>query len=432
LDLNDYYLVTVDNKVALYDDQTLHNALKLSTSSDQSKLLEITLCRRNKSNLPLGNIKILHLLLSARPLIFYCLLKDDLHLRRNSNYSLPPVAAPNVPKIIHLQNNSSAIFSPPVTATENVPIIKPTVLRWTPAILSTNDNNTNTATTNNIRRYSSISQDDHSIDCRKDSGISLDEPHHHHYRKKQRVMSSDHPRKLPDPSSSPLLLPLIRNNSISLHPLEIRRPSTAPPSCSPPNSPFPPSRRPSQQQNINYIPPTLPAISSITSPTHHQQILDPQLAPIHSLTSKSSLYHHSHPPAPIAIIHKQHQPITTTNKRTRSPNTAFANSNPSNTNITNNSSNIFHCEHVTAENGKICGQTFRRSYDLSRHQTIHLENRPFCYCNQCGKKFTRMDALRRHERVQGHNNNNPSKMHRASATATMMMTMPPQQRKTSV
>lgn len=63
----------------------------------------------------------------------------------------------------------------------------------------------------------------------------------------------------------------------------------------------------------------------------------------------------------------------------------------------------FVCDHVDTSTGKVCSQAFRRSYDLSRHQMIHLKNRPFCYCHTCGKKFTRLDALRRHERIQGHN-----------------------------
>ncbi|KAI8874719.1 hypothetical protein K501DRAFT_199008, partial [Backusella circina FSU 941] len=65
----------------------------------------------------------------------------------------------------------------------------------------------------------------------------------------------------------------------------------------------------------------------------------------------------------------------------------------------------FICEYVVdPSTEKICCQTFQRSYDLSRHQNIHLKNRPFCQCHQCGKKFTRLDALRRHERIQGHSN----------------------------
>lgn len=375
-------------------------------------------------------------------------------MRNNSNQQQPkPPVITKVPTIIHLQTTNSSpptatILPPPtssqqpmtaaVAALENVPIIKPTVLRWTPAILPPTTNDNLSSNVSNVRRYNSISQDDQTIDCRKDSGISLDEPHNTHYRKKQRVMSAGHPsRKLPDLSSS--LLPAIRNNSItSLHPLEIRRPSTAPPSCSPPNSPFP---RPQQQ---NYVPLTLPAISSITSSTHHLQILHPQLAPIQSLTANKPpafLYHPHSPPHHTSIpsIHKTVKPLQQTNPNNKRPRSSAASaaSAVAATNATSTASanNIFLCEHVT-DHGKICGQTFRRSYDLSRHQTIHLENRPFCYCHQCGKKFTRMDALRRHERVQGHSSGlKAAKQHRsmsAATAATLNLPSLPQQRKTSV
>ncbi|KAG0735807.1 hypothetical protein G6F62_010827 [Rhizopus arrhizus] len=67
----------------------------------------------------------------------------------------------------------------------------------------------------------------------------------------------------------------------------------------------------------------------------------------------------------------------------------------------------FTCQHVMdPATGRVCRQAFRRSYDLSRHQMIHLKNRPFFYCSDCDRKFTRLDALRRHERIQGHSCNN--------------------------
>ncbi|KAG1466985.1 hypothetical protein G6F56_004588 [Rhizopus delemar] len=289
IDLDKYQLV-MDNDMTVYDNSTLRNALK--NSKDQQTLC-ITLCYKSNNSL------------------------ESLH-------------------------------RPSHKTVDQVPVIKPTVLRWTPALFPTNVSNVRQSCDNDYR------------DTRKDSGISLDEP----LRKKQRVMSADHPRKLPDPSStSPLLIPSRKNSHVfidtySLHPLDVkRRPSTAP--SSPPLSP--------------YLP-TLPAISSIK--THHLEQKQ-HLAPIihHRASFNDIMLRRESPKASKRIRH----------------------STPS----IHTSSGLFLCEHVS-DKGKMCGQTFRRSYDLSRHQTIHLENRPFCYCDVCGKKFTRMDALRRHERVQNH------------------------------
>ncbi|KAI8052616.1 uncharacterized protein B0P05DRAFT_518444 [Gilbertella persicaria] len=218
---------------------------------------------------------------------------------------------------------------------QDIPVIKPTVLRWTPH-----------------------------------------HHHHHHeesepYRKKQRtMMTKDHPRKLPEPTATtPPHLPLIRNSMLMdypLHPLDMKKPSTTPLSS-------PPSPRLSL---------TLPTLSSITQPCSLQKFGSQHLAPI-----------------------RQSMP-TKPSKRTRAS--------VGSTHHNHINSGVFLCEHAIGKN-RICGQTFRRSYDLSRHQTIHLENRPFCSCHQCGKKFTRMDALRRHERVQGHH----SSKHRSMSTSAL-------------
>ncbi|ORE15815.1 hypothetical protein BCV71DRAFT_27702 [Rhizopus microsporus] len=289
----------MNNNVAVYDNVTLKNALQYS--SDQ-QTLNITLCHRP------------------------------------SSFMIDSLGA-------HQYNQPKSM--------DQVPVIKPTVLRWTPTIFPANVKPNNN------------DDDDNYTDDRKDSGISLDEP----LRKKQRVMSADHPRKLPDPSSTSPLLSSRKNShafidTYSLHPLDVkRRPSTAP--SSPPLSPY-------------LL--TLPAISSITS--QHDLEQKQQLAPI--------AYHPHRASFNEIILRKEPEEAKPTAKRTRHSTSSI-----------HTSTGLFLCEHVS-DKGKLCGQTFRRSYDLSRHQTIHLENRPFCYCNVCGKRFTRMDALRRHERVQGH------------------------------
>ncbi|EIM21596.1 hypothetical protein WALSEDRAFT_18648 [Wallemia mellicola CBS 633.66] len=47
----------------------------------------------------------------------------------------------------------------------------------------------------------------------------------------------------------------------------------------------------------------------------------------------------------------------------------------------------------------ICDQQFSRNYDLKRHQNIHLLIKSYT-CN-CGKTFSRKDALKRHLLIKG-------------------------------
>ncbi|CAO3588125.1 unnamed protein product [Absidia cylindrospora] len=314
-----------------------------------------------------------------------------------------------LPKSTHSKNNT-------------VPIIKPTVLRWT----DSRDNLQNhqhpslqtlgkRTSTERHQRYQSMtsSQDDGSC-TRKDSGISMDEPS---TVKKQRVMSAD--QLAPSTSSSTFATRKFaylssppnysRSSSIrasspspsahsSIHPLEMRRPSTAPSS-------------PSYSRRASNLSPTiikLPALLSITSstplesnPSHHL----PKLAPLQQST-RPQIYHLPgiSSPRPSAMLRTPSAgsgPISSSSTPHESHSIQYYQHRQSSQ---QKHTGQFLCEHVVnSSSGRICGQTFRRSYDLSRHQTIHLKNRPFCYCDQCGKKFTRMDALRRHERVQGHN-----------------------------
>ncbi|SAM03323.1 hypothetical protein [Absidia glauca] len=390
-----------------------------------------------------------------------------------------------------------------VARTNAVPVIKPTVLRWTDN--QDSNSSSNIGSKKNVRyphhipssltfgkrsahlqhnhdqyngSISSSSSDDGSS-TRKDSGISMDEP----VKKKQRVMSAD---QLTSSTSASLSMTSKRLSHLSpptsygeyhrshhqrfsspspsgnsIHPLEMRRPSTAPSS---------PSSYSTQTSSHSPIIIKLPALSSITSSSQsldNDPSLHPQLAPLQKqtpqrkqsqqpsiqeqqqmypksitsphptsilapqptqkasmsagstmITSASSSLSSSSPPTPCMeqrIIHptiqhpyphEQQQQLQEGQRYNHHhqhqhhyQNTQPRPHYPS----SQKQAGQFLCEQVVdPSSGRICGQTFRRSYDLSRHQTIHLKNRPFCYCDQCGKKFTRMDALRRHERVQGH------------------------------
>lgn len=202
------------------------------------------------------------------------------------------------------------------------------------------------------------------LPTRKDSGISL-EQEMKEFKKEEPHKSS---RKLP--ALSHIITTELWNTS------------------SLPSPPTPPQH---VSFYTNKSPIKLPGLSTIIDPNHHNQYQQKQLAPIHAYHPVRFDPKPLSPPLSASPSSPYQTSVTKTTKRTRSSN----NLHPSQ----------FICEHIIDTiTGKTCCQAFRRSYDLSRHQTIHLKNRPLCYCHDCGKKFTRLDALRRHERIQGHNN----------------------------
>ena len=296
----------------------------------------------------------------------------------------------------------------PQQSPDDIPVIKPTVLRWSPTatIHPTEMRPSQFGYTNDNSEYS----------ARKDSGISFDEP----IIKKQRVASVDDlsSRKLPDLQQYHYSSPPRRHHSLfdpttitssslsssssslnSIHPLELRRashPINTTNTYAPPSPPYP--KLPAitsitnnmapiaDQQQVLHSPPQTPSSPSLSCSSSAAALI----TPASTITALPPVaHHHSYPHH---YHHEQQQPSATNRRRPSA--------------IKRSSSRTpgqFLCEHVVDPTSqKICGQTFRRSYDLSRHQSIHMKNRPFCYCNHCGKKFTRMDALRRHERVQGH------------------------------
>ncbi|KAL0093895.1 hypothetical protein F4703DRAFT_1295175 [Phycomyces blakesleeanus] len=347
--------------VLLADDCTLQNAFSLLSDHDR---LEIMLCRK------------------ASPVLSEP--KDH-------------------PKDINLlQRTSNALV-------DTMSIIKPSVLRWTadstenrlqistlttttvttvtttaatPSASASASESTSTTNEESVQGMPQNAYESKHLLDRKDSGISLDEPVH----KKQRLMSTPS-RKLPE-LSSPLIphhsSSFIEHKSPMIHPLDIRRTSLSPPS--------PPLHACVRGMSPNPSPAiVLPAISFITSVS---EPLDLQLAPIH--------HSRSHDPALSPARYPLSPPTSVSSPVSLAPLLPI-NTDRQTVQSTNTSLGQFVCDRVIdLVTGRTCNQAFRRSYDLTRHQTTHLQDRPYRHCEQCGKKFTRLDALRRHERVQGH------------------------------
>lgn len=329
--------------------------------------------------------------------------------------------------------------SPPISAerrhsianTSNIPVIKPTVVRWSvrrdsePSLIHPPKKYHEIDMTSCAKRKlrpDSFVDDTDRIAYRKDSAVDLEPT-----RKKLKVVATDQslakrrspmPLRSPDTETAnstmmssqngkeqyhhPLQPSRFRWNSHhdSHHENDQQRAQTA--------RQF--SSKLSQHSASTRTSPftiTLPGITSLTEET--DQSVSPLLAPINSLLQDREIG----PPTPSTSGSE-----STSSSAATSP-TMSLSRHLSQKRATRSDKGGHHqrrvgnpeyggdflCQEVVDRStGRICGQTFRRSYDLSRHQTIHLKNRPFCYCTHCGKKFTRMDALRRHERVQGHRN----------------------------